>query len=458
MRNLKLLFSTYCCIMSLFVSSCSEHGDCLQEIEQNSQDVAKTCSMKFDVTLQNFDSSSVTRSNSDWKDGDKIYLIFNESAYGTAEFTSGSWVLNYYGEFSINDSGSCTAYFFDTPQFDGSYVVDLKYYTAPFKTEEGKYSYDGTTLSVSASLKPLVGRIRFSGTPDSTMIVMGITTCSSFSISQDTLMYSTSPIKLTVQSDGYTPYVYGKFTSQEEPRLNILFGKDGFNRKFPTTIFKTGESGWMNIPTQKSHNGWMKNLYFEVNDVGFTMIPVKKNTSSILCLAETELTEVLYAAVYDKSTPTEPNKPKLFDYYSSCSEFLNKLNILSNLKFRLPTKDEWQFAAKGGELSQGYTFSGSNTIAEVAWYDSNSDGEVHDVAQLMPNELGFYDMSGNLWEWTSDSYYVGSNYAYAYYYCGGSFLSSSGACKATYSSYNKVDYNKKYYNSYTGIRLALSIN
>ena len=418
MRNLKLFFSTYCCIMSLFVSSCSEHGDCLQEIEQNSKDMAKTCSMKFDVTLQDFDSSSVTRSNSDWKEGDKIYLTLGDSAYGTAEFTSGSWVLNYSGDLSADESGLCTAYYFENIESESTSVVNLNYNTSLYKAIDGNYSYDGTTVYLTANLKPIVGRIRFSGTPDSIISVIGITRYSSYSIVKDTLTSVFSPITLTVQSDGYTPYIYGYFTSQETPRLNILTGESGFNRKCPTSIFKTGESGWMDIPTLKSYNGWIKNLYFEVDSVGFTMIPVKYN-SSIFYLAETELTEALYAVVNQYSAPTYPNRPHSIKYslgYSdqtnSCSSFISKLNQITNIKFRLPTKDEWQFAAKGGELSQGYTYSGSNTIAEVAWYDSNSDGEVHDVAQLMPNELGFYDMSGNLWEWTS----TGTGYNSYYYY------------------------------------------
>ena len=83
--------------------------------------------------------------------------------------------------------------------------------------------------------------------------------------------------------------------------------------------------------------------------------------------------------------------------------FVYKLNQLTGKKFRLPTEAEWQFAASGGIWSMGYTYSGSNTIDDVAWYDGNS-AKTHPVGDKMPNELGLYDMSGNVWEWCYDAW------------------------------------------------------
>lgn len=455
MGRFKLLFVALFSIMCLCVSSCTEQTDCLQEIEQSSKNgILNTCSLTFDVSLQDFDSSVATRNSSEWRDGDKIYLVFSEDVYGIAEFSSGSWVLNYYGEFSMNESGTCVAYYFDNIEFESSSIVKMNYDTAPFKAEDGKYAYDGENLAVSANLKPMVGRIRFAGSPDSIISVTGITRYSSYSIVQNTFSSSASLITLTVQSDGYTPYIYGFFTSKEEPRLNVMTSESGFNRKCSTSIFKIGESGWMNVPTLKSYNGWMNNLYFKVDSVGFTMLPVKYN-SSLFYLAETEVTEALCAVVYKSSKPTYPNRPEIFSsspYYStnstSGSYFISKLNSLTSINFRLPTKVEWQFAAKGGELSQGYTYSGSDVISEVAWYSSNSGGVVHDVAQLMPNELGFYDMSGNVQEWTATEYSSSSN---SYCYCGGYYGNTPDYCTVKSLNYSIS-------NNYCGIRLALSIN
>lgn len=454
-KNSLNLIVAFSCVMSFLASSCTEHTDYLQDIEQSIDcNKLNSCSLAFNATLQDFDTSSVTRGSDEWNEGDKIYLNFGESVYGIAEFLSGSWILNYYGEFSMNESGTCVAYYFDNIEFESSSIVKMNYDTAPFKAEDGKYAYDGENLAVSANLKPMVGRIRFAGSPDSIISVTGITRYSSYSIVQNTFSSSASLITLTVQSDGYTPYIYGFFSSKEEPRLNVMTSESGFNRKFSSSIFKTGESGWMNVPTLKSYNGWMNNLYFKVDSVGFTMLPVKYN-SSLFYLAETEVTEALCAVVYKSSKPTYPNRPEIFSYspyYStnstSGSYFISKLNSLTSINFRLPTKVEWQFAAKGGELSQGYTYSGSDVISEVAWYNSNSGGRVHDVAQLMPNELGFYDMSGNVMEWTSTNEYYNTSY---HHYCGGYYNSSSEICEVTYSSYDST-------HASCGIRIALSIN
>ena len=80
------------------------------------------------------------------------------------------------------------------------------------------------------------------------------------------------------------------------------------------------------------------------------------------------------------------------------------LNEITQMNFRLPTEAEWEFACRGGNNSRGYKYSGSNYIDNVAWYWGNSDEEAHPVATKSPNELGIYDMTGNVWEWCADWY------------------------------------------------------
>ena len=90
--------------------------------------------------------------------------------------------------------------------------------------------------------------------------------------------------------------------------------------------------------------------------------------------------------------------------WDDCQKFIRKLNSLTGQNFRLPTEAEWEFACRGGNNSRGYKYSGSNCVDDVAWYDGNSGNKTHPVATKLPNELGIYDMSGNVIEWCKDIY------------------------------------------------------
>ncbi len=135
--------------------------------------------------------------------------------------------------------------------------------------------------------------------------------------------------------------------------------------------------------------------------------PVHSVTLSDYWIGETEVTQALWQAVMG-SNPSyftgDSQLPVENVSWNDCQTFIQTLNELTGMSFRLPTEAEWEFAARGGNSSQGNKYAGSNTIGDVAWYTSNSGSKPHPVATKSPNELGLYDMSGNVWEWCQDWY------------------------------------------------------
>ena len=177
-----------------------------------------------------------------------------------------------------------------------------------------------------------------------------------------------------------------------------------------------------------------------------------------------EVPQALWEAVMG-SNPSKykgDNLPVEKVSWNDCQEFISKLNSLTGRKFRLPTEAEWEYAARGGKKSRGYQYSGSNSISDVAWYDGNSGSKPHPVGTKQANELGIYDMSGNVYEWCSDWYGsyssssqtnpTGADSGSSRVYRGGSWGFNARGCRLSYRFYNLPDL--RYY--ILGLRLALS--
>ncbi len=146
--------------------------------------------------------------------------------------------------------------------------------------------------------------------------------------------------------------------------------------------------------------------------------------------------------------------------------FLGKLNSLTGKNYRLPTEAEWEFAARGGNQSKGYEYSGSNNLDEVSWNGKNSNGKTHTVGTKLPNELDIYDMSGNVYEWCQDSCDGSANYGstptdgsantigYDRVFRGGSFVND---VRRTHVSY-RSGFTPGLSHGNVGFRLACSSN
>ena len=192
-------------------------------------------------------------------------------------------------------------------------------------------------------------------------------------------------------------------------------------------------------------------------------LPTHQVTLSDYYIGETEVTQELWEAVmgYNPSWFTGNSRYPVEEVsWDDCQTFIQELNRLTGKRFRLPTEAEWEFAARGGNYSKGYKYSGSNRIDDVAWYEGNSS-MTNQVGTKSPNELGIYDMTGNVREWCSDWYgeYPSSSQtnptgpADGSYRVnrGGDYYSVSG-CRVSYRSRNFPDFQ----NTVNGFRLVCS--
>lgn len=200
-------------------------------------------------------------------------------------------------------------------------------------------------------------------------------------------------------------------------------------------------------------------------DVDPDEYPVRTVTVSSFYMGKYEVTQGLWRAVMENGNhhkSKNDNYPVVNATWKEIQTFIKRLNKQTGRHFRLPTEAEWEFAARGGNLSNDTHYSGANELDEVAWYSGNSGDRIHPVGRLKPNELGLYDMSGNVWECCSDWYgdYEGDNLTdptgakSGYYHVirGGDWNCSRYSCRVT----RRQDNSLQSIGSHIGLRLVES--
>ncbi len=298
--------------------------------------------------------------------------------------------------------------------------------------------------------------------------------------------YGTTPKNITdmlighhtivISKDGYTPKTEQFDISEDETqRLNIALEKSAVPQA-ATAVSKAG--------TAKGDKRFtVGNVTFTMKPVAggtFTMgateeqgsdayareTPVHKVTLNDYYIGETEVTQELWQAVMGNNPSSFKvsglsNLPVEQVSWNDCQKFIKKLNKITGQNFRLPTEAEWEYAARGGNKSRGYKYSGSNNIDDVAWYTDNSGNNTHAVKTKQPNELGIYDMSSNVWEWCNDCYGSYNSNAQTNptgpasgsyrVFRGGGWGSNARSCRVSYRSY----YAPGSRGGSLGLRLAL---
>lgn len=482
------------------VTSCS-NDDVISEVEENG---SHTVTMKLIGGVRGFDDSRADANG--WSDGDVIYLNFNAAGgviegKATYKKASDTWSVSYNGTLNEGVATQCQAYFFDG--FESATDTEVKFNdrTIVYSDKNASYFYKDGALSITALLMPQTARFRFKGTPGTEFKVFGYNCYDVYS--SKSLTQSVGSIYTKIESDGYSPYIYG-FLSSENAILNVYYGEYTYSRIITNTEFEKGRTGRFTLPREDSFNGWdreYKNKIVMVNNIAFKMVLVEAGTfimgatseqtgaasdelpahqvtfTKDYYMGETEVTQALWYAVMGQKPTSDgsqwtstygvgDNYPAYYISWNDCQEFITKLNQLTGLEFRLPTEAEWEYAARGGNKATTQTlYSGSNIIDDVAWYRDNRSSGTHIVAGKSANALGLYDMSGNVWEWCNDwyssSYYssspqtdpTGPSSGTYRVMRGGSWNSIASHCRVAYRYSSPVSSRINYY----GMRLALTV-
>ena len=298
--------------------------------------------------------------------------------------------------------------------------IDCAYYVRAYVTYSSGTVYgENKVFSVKKMYPPTVTTAAVTNINKTTATAGGnVTNDGGINVTERGVVFSTSQNPTVADSKVTSGSGTGAFTCN---LTGLEEGKTYYIRAYAMNVVGIGYGEQVDFTVTNAQT-------ITVNGVSFTMIavqggtftmgatseqgsdadsnekPTHKVTLSDYMIGETEVTQELWEAVMgtNPSCFSGTQNPVERVSWEDCQNFIAELNAMTGKKFRLPTEAEWEYAARGGNKSNGFKYSGSGSIDRVAWYDGNSSSKTHPVKQKQANELGIYNMSGNVWEWCQD--------------------------------------------------------
>lgn len=411
----------------------------------------KTASMKLEGAMPSYDSpTKADGTEGEWADKSKVYLQFAVgedmvSGSATYDLLEDIWTLEYAGTLQTVESAACQAFYFENAGEATFEEVPMTEKTAVYldTTATYSFSFEDNLIVLKAHLKPYLSRVRLEGKHKQGYNFDGPLHYTSYNMLENKFVSSTKMICDTIPESGKTDYYYLFFKDQSNKQMffyDYVTG-DKFTRTFPENVFAMGKSGYLNAPTAEAYSGWeAEKLYIDVKVYNETVRMIRVEPGTFMMgmvtttetdampvhqvtitkpyyISETEVTNAVWYAVQgsNPSKYTGSSRPVQDVSWDNCSTFITNLNKHTGKKFSLPTEAQWEFAARGGNMSKGYKYySGSDSYEDVAVFDrdyymysgscSITNYGPCSVKSKKPNELGIYDMSGNVFEWCSDWY------------------------------------------------------